>query len=102
MNPSSAELSAEKKRELLVQLLQMKARDGASQCPLSYGQQALWFVYQLDPDSSAYNILYAARVRQDVDRAALHRSLQQLTDRHEALRTTYGMTDGVPLARIHA
>src|SRR5688572_14409747 len=99
MSPISTELSAEKKRELLAQLLQKKAREASVESPLSHGQRALWFVYQLDPDSPAYNILYTAHLRVDVDRPALERALQQLIDRHAALRTTYTATSGVPVAR---
>src|SRR5688500_16375515 len=101
MSHLSVEMSADRKRELLSQLLQKKARETVKESPLSHGQRALWFVYQLDPQSPAYNILYAARVRTDVDRAALGLALQQLIGRHAALRSTYSASQGVPVARVH-
>jgi amino acid adenylation domain-containing protein len=100
MSHLSAELSADKKRELLARLLKERARQSVSECPLSHGQRALWFVHQLDPDSPAYIIHCASRVRPDVDRSALQRALQQIVDRHATLRTTYSATGGVPTARI--
>ena len=58
----SDHLTAEQKRELLAKLLQEKAQQETVSSPLSYGQSALWFVYQLDRASAAYNILYAALI----------------------------------------
>jgi hypothetical protein len=101
-----SQLSSDDKRRLLSRLLEKKAQEKAqpkfTTSPLSHGQRALWFVHQLDPDSPAYNLYYAARVRADVDREALARALQRLVDRHAALRTTYAADSGVPVARTHA
>ena len=96
------ELSSERKRELLAELLKAKAREEKTTGPLSYGQRALWFVYQLDKQSAAYNIMYAARVREDVDRDALTRSFQKIIDRHAVLRTTYGSQNGLPVQVVAA
>ncbi len=70
--------------------------------PLSYGQRALWFLYQLAPRSAAYNIYYALRIRAPLDVAALRRTLQALLDRHPALRTTYRMRQGQPVQSTRA
>ena len=56
---------------------------------LSHGQRALWFLHQLAPAGSAYNIAAAARVLSPLEPAALERAAQALVDRHAALRTTF-------------
>jgi amino acid adenylation domain-containing protein len=72
--------------------------------PLSYGQRALWFLYQLAPDSAAYNIASAVRIRAAVDLAGLRRAFQTLVDRHAMLRTSFTQgapaRDGEPLQQI--
>jgi len=93
---TASNLSAEKKRQLLAKLLAEKEARKPSESPLSQGQRSLWFMYQLDPSSSAYNVMYAAHIRGDADQQALERAFQQLVDRHAVLRTTYTMKDGVP------
>ncbi|MEG4025558.1 beta-ketoacyl synthase N-terminal-like domain-containing protein [Microcoleus sp. S13C4] len=50
--------------------------------PLSYGQQALWFLYQIDPQSAAYNIFDTALIRSDIDIPALQRAWQKMVNRH--------------------
>ncbi len=72
-----------------------------SQFPLSYGQQALWYVYQNAPDSVAYNMTLPLHIRDDLDVSVLRRSLQVLVDRHAALRTTLASHEGVPVQDIH-
>jgi amino acid adenylation domain-containing protein len=70
--------------------------------PLSAGQHALWFLYQLTPDSAAYNIASAVRIRGSLDRPALRRSFQRLLERHPALRASFHMRDGEPVQQIQA
>ncbi|MDQ1388676.1 MAG: hypothetical protein QOF56_2130, partial [Acidobacteriaceae bacterium] len=65
--------------------------------PLSYGQQSLWFLHQMSPESSAYNIAGALRVRSHLDVQALRRAFQMLVDRHPSLRTTFTVRRGEPL-----
>jgi amino acid adenylation domain-containing protein len=69
--------------------------------PLSYGQQALWFLHKLERDSAAYNVIFAVRLLTRVDAAALRRALQTLSDHHASLRTTFDERDGVPAQRVH-
>ncbi len=57
--------------------------------PLSYGQQGLWFLYQLAPESAAYNIAFTARIRSSLNIPALQRACQKLIVRHPTLRTTF-------------
>ena len=63
---------------------------------LSRGQKALWLLHQLSPESSAYNIPSAARIRGDLDLPALERAFQQLLDRHSELRTTFALRAPAP------
>jgi amino acid adenylation domain-containing protein len=74
--------------------IQPVPRDGS--LPLSFAQQRLWFVDQLAPGNSAYNIPAAFRIAGSLDAAALERSLDEIVDRHEVLRTTFAAVDGVP------
>ena len=73
----------------------------STEAPLSYGQQSLWFLYQLAPESAAYNVPCAVRVRSPLNVAALQRSLQKILERHPALRTTFAMLPEGPIQRIH-
>ena len=70
--------------------------------PLAVGQRALWFLYQLAPDSTAYNVVDAVRFRGRLNPAAMRRALQTLIDRHPSLRTTFYIgADGEPRQRVH-
>ncbi|MBE8998845.1 amino acid adenylation domain-containing protein [Nostoc sp. LEGE 12447] len=64
--------------------------------PLSYAQQRLWFLDQLEPNSAIYNIPLALRLVGNLNRAALEQSFQEIIDRHEALRTNFITVDGKP------
>ncbi len=56
---------------------------------LSYAQQRMWFLWQLEPHSAAYNLPSAVRLLGTLDRDALQRSFQALVQRHESLRSTF-------------
>ena len=75
------------------------ARNG-DRLPLSYAQQRLWFISQLEPDSAAYNCPAAIRLSGELDVSALQRSLEEITRRHEVLRTSFALEDGVPVQEI--
>jgi len=64
--------------------------------PLSYAQQRLWFLDQLQPLSAFYNIPIALRLVGTLNVAALQQSLQEIIHRHEALRTNFVTVDGQP------
>jgi amino acid adenylation domain-containing protein/non-ribosomal peptide synthase protein (TIGR01720 family) len=68
--------------------------------PLSYGQQALWFVHQLDRSSAAYNIHVAFRIHSPLDIDALRSAFQKIVDRHAPLRSTFVERGGVPFQRV--
>ncbi len=64
--------------------------------PLSFAQQRLWFLHQLDPDSDGYNSPWAVRLTGALDLAALKRSFHILIHRHETLRTSFPSHEGTP------
>ena len=68
--------------------------------PTSFAQERLWFVDQLDPGRSAYNLGRAWRVAGPLDAGALERALRYLGRRHEALRTEVVGMDGRPWQRV--
>ncbi|MEA2601550.1 MAG: hypothetical protein QOF89_2542, partial [Acidobacteriota bacterium] len=69
--------------------------------PLSFGQQRLWFLDQLDPGSPAYNISAALRLTGRLDLRALAATLDEVARRHEILRTTFVATGREPAQVIH-
>ncbi len=74
------------------------ARDG--ELPLSFAQERLWFLDQLDPGNAAYNLAAMLRLRGDLRPAALAAALLATVRRHEALRTTFGVVAGKPVQVI--
>jgi amino acid adenylation domain-containing protein/FkbH-like protein len=70
--------------------------------PLSFAQQRLWFLDQLEPGSSFYNIPAAVRLRGTLDLTALEQSFTEVMRRHESLRTRFGVVNGVPVQLIDA
>ncbi|WPN28582.1 non-ribosomal peptide synthetase [Pseudomonas sp. P5_109] len=69
--------------------------------PLSYSQQRMWFLWQMEPDSPAYNVGGMARLRGVLDVARFEAALQALIMRHETLRTTFLSIDGVARQHVH-
>ncbi|HET8888391.1 MAG TPA: amino acid adenylation domain-containing protein [Candidatus Angelobacter sp.] len=64
--------------------------------PLSYAQQRLWFIDQLEPATSAYNVPAAVRVPGPIDVKVLERAFQEVVRRHEPLRTHFVLIQGEP------
>ena len=106
-----ANLSSEKLK-LLAQHLHKKKEGVSSQpqivaqsresnlFPLSFAQQRLWFLDQLQPGNSAYNISQPMRIVGSLNVAALEQSFHEVVKRHEVLRTTFTVVDGQPLQVI--
>lgn len=101
LSKSQTLLSPQDKRLLLERLLREKASNTKSFYPLSYGQQALWFLYQSAPKSSAYNTAFAVRIRSNVEVPALKSAFQKMVNRHPSLRTTFPMRDGEIVQEVH-
>ncbi|UFZ03299.1 amino acid adenylation domain-containing protein [Bradyrhizobium ontarionense] len=64
--------------------------------PLSLAQEGLWLLTQAMPDTAAYNNFGSLRLRGELNREALAASLTEVVRRHEVLRTSFGVIDGVP------
>ncbi|MBE9065558.1 amino acid adenylation domain-containing protein [Leptolyngbya cf. ectocarpi LEGE 11479] len=69
--------------------------------PLSHGQRALWFLWQLAPESSAYNFSFTARIHTAIDADTWRSLFQILVERHSILRSTFPNRDGEPFQHIH-
>ena len=101
-----ASLSPEKRALLEARLQRERAaatpvpaigkRPAAGPAPLSFAQQRLWFLDQLEPGQAHYNLPLALRLTGDLDVAALSRALDAIVGRHEALRTTFASRNGKP------
>jgi len=68
--------------------------------PLSFAQQRLWFLDQLEPNRSLYNVPAAIRLRGRLNVAALQQTLDEVVRRHEILRTTFALMDDQPVQVI--
>jgi amino acid adenylation domain-containing protein len=68
--------------------------------PLSFAQQRLWFLDQLEPNSSSYNVPYVVRMRGHLQMEVLERSLNEIVQRHETLRTAFRMVNSEPVQLI--
>ncbi|WP_119742341.1 non-ribosomal peptide synthetase [Pseudomonas sp. Larv2_ips] len=74
--------------------------DRSAPVPLSYSQQRMWFLWQMEPDSPAYNVGGMARLRGVLDVGRFEAALQALIMRHETLRTTFPSVDGVAQQKV--
>ncbi|MGI2902885.1 amino acid adenylation domain-containing protein [Tolypothrix sp. VBCCA 56010] len=68
--------------------------------PLSFAQQRLWFLTQLEPESPLYNMPAAIRLEGQLNLTALQQSFNEILCRHEALRTNFKTVEGRPIAVI--
>ncbi len=107
-------LSADRRALLALRALQAKKRQGegpaaspaiprrepSAVAPLSFEQERLWFLEQLEPESSAYSEMGTVRLLGSLDRKALAGSLRAIAERHEILRTTFHAEDGIPVQVI--
>jgi amino acid adenylation domain-containing protein/non-ribosomal peptide synthase protein (TIGR01720 family) len=80
----------------------LAAADREGPVLLSFAQQRLWFLDQLEPGSAAYNLVQVLRLRGPLDEATLARALGEVVRRHEALRTVFPADEGRPVQRVLA
>jgi len=73
-------------------LIARASREGVMR--LSYAQERMWFLHQMDPKSAAYNMPFGIRLSGTLDRPALEWGLNELSRRHEVLRTTFVAGNG--------
>jgi aspartate racemase len=105
-----ANLSPEKRALLELRLMQqgmttvnvdtIPRRSNGAPCALSFAQQRLWFLAQLEPDSVHYNESKAVRLQGPLHMGALQHALDGIVARHEALRTVFQTQDGLPVQVI--
>lgn len=98
------------KRALLERQLRDKARRNEltippraerASAPLAFNQESLWFLEQLNPHTSTYNLYDAMRLRGALSVAAVQQTLDTIVARHEALRTTFAEQEGEARQVIH-
>ncbi len=70
--------------------------------PLSFAQERLWFLEQLEPGKATYNVAQSAHLRGPLSFDALARSFTEIMHRHESLRTTFVLEDDEPVQRVTA
>jgi amino acid adenylation domain-containing protein/non-ribosomal peptide synthase protein (TIGR01720 family) len=107
-----AGLPADKRREFLSKMQEQGVSFGQLPIPaaaepqatfeLSYAQQRQWFLWQLDPQSSAYNIPAALRLHGPLNVAALQQSFDVLLERHQSLRSRFVEDDGQVMQALAA
>ena len=105
-----ANLSTEKRALLERRLMGEDARDGGglaipkrivqSPCSLSFAQERLWFLNQMEPESPVYNVAKGFRLEGVLDAEALKEALNAIVARHEVLRTSFAFVDGAPMQAI--
>ncbi|HEY6350085.1 MAG TPA: amino acid adenylation domain-containing protein [Candidatus Angelobacter sp.] len=84
------------------QVAPIQRADRNCELPLSYAQERLWFLDQLQPGNVAYNVPFGLKLHGELNRNALRQSLAEMVRRHEVLRSSFPTRDGVPVQRIVA
>ncbi|MCC6456164.1 MAG: amino acid adenylation domain-containing protein [Caldilineaceae bacterium] len=80
--------------------LPLKPAPRDQELPLSFAQQRLWFLNQMESGNIAYNLASSIQLRGVVNRPALEQAMNAVIQRHEILRTTFGVAGGEPVQRI--
>ncbi|MBK1986127.1 amino acid adenylation domain-containing protein [Sphaerospermopsis aphanizomenoides BCCUSP55] len=79
----------------------IEPRQQRENLPLSFAQQRLWFLDQLEPNSTAYNLVYSWEIQGALNIHALEQSIAEIIQRHEVLHTNFVAVDGQPTQIIH-
>jgi len=100
------------KQKLLEQAIQKKGldifkipvtgdyRENYRHLPLSCEQEPIWFVEQMDPNNTTYDVIGALRLQGDLNKTALEKSINEIIKRHEILRTVFIIDNGRPAQAI--
>ncbi|PYP82399.1 MAG: non-ribosomal peptide synthetase, partial [Blastocatellia bacterium AA13] len=83
-----------------IQKPEIKRTGRSSDIPLSFAQQRLWFIDQMESGGSAFNVYAAVRVRGNLNQQAFQNTLTEIVRRHEVLRTRFGVGGGQPIQII--
>src|ERR1041384_692487 len=75
-------------------------RDKEGSTPLSFAQQRLWFIEQMEAGNPFYNVPVAVRLKGALNVRALEQTFTEIIRRHEALRTNFVTVDGQPMQNI--
>ncbi len=107
-----AKLPPEKRALLELKLRQLKSAGSAApqierrapgdSAPLSFAQERIWFLDQLEPENSFYNLHTCVSLEGKLDPEALRRAIESVVSRHETLRTVYAASDGEPLQIVRS
>ncbi|HEY6348111.1 MAG TPA: amino acid adenylation domain-containing protein [Candidatus Angelobacter sp.] len=98
--PVLADLARNLKNAVHAELPPIISAERNQRIPLSFSQQRLWFLAQIEGGSQAYLSPVGLHFKGQLDRAALQRALDRIVERHEALRTTFTLIDEEPVQRI--
>jgi len=91
-----SDLSLKERRDLLTTLINDE-KGSAETFPVSFAQQRLWFLSQLEPDNPSYNLPQILRLKGELNVDALEETINAIIARHESLRTTFREVDGEPV-----
>ncbi|HEX8090491.1 MAG TPA: amino acid adenylation domain-containing protein, partial [Blastocatellia bacterium] len=89
---------ADASTNLKMQTIPIRSRDGY--LPLSFSQERLWLLDQIEPDNPAYNLIRAISLEGRLNDSALERSFNEVVRRHESLRTSFPVVEGKPVQAI--
>ncbi|GCE14614.1 non-ribosomal peptide synthetase [Tengunoibacter tsumagoiensis] len=92
-------LQQKKKQSRLPETIPEQPRTGSS-FPLSFAQERLWFLAQMEPETVHYTICRAVLIQGDLLISALEQAINRLVERHEILRTTFRQDDSLPVQII--
>lgn len=80
---------------------QISTHDSNEPIPLSWAQQQLWLVHQMEPDAGLYTVPLVLRLRGALDVTALQAAISEIVARHEALRTSFPNGQHQPVQKVH-
>jgi len=92
-----AKLAYELKASRASKKKELPKRIPGDPCPLSFAQQRLWFIAQLEPDNPTYNCMDALRMTGKLNLPLLHQTFNEVVRRHEVLRTTFDLVGEEPV-----